>query len=356
MTENNKSKHKMGYKMTSTIEKLVDVHEIITDDIPVYIINVAGINLRGYISKDEADRTASFWKRVVDSILSTGKGVEIQKLQSDILPIYMLKIGGIDLRPYLSYLEALRTYQYMTKIVRAITGTSSNLVLWNKLGSQSEIQNSQVGLGGTFSAGSFVPGKFGNAYSVNYKQNIGNKTVTFPKEVIPIDTGTIEFWAKITGFPSNIEWGARPYFLMITDNESSYGIGLNGNDGDGKGGICGVVGRGYTCGTEVYGFPTYEHILGIGKVEDWHHYALVWDKDGISGVLDNTKKVVIFLDEKLNSGQWYDAMGSNTYPVPLTSGQLDLVWKQVWPQGSIAMDNLKIWDYAKIDFSDRFNE
>lgn len=113
---------------TDTINKstneFVEIQEIQTDTMPVYIINIAGINLRGYLSKDDADRTATFMRTVVDAILTTGTGIEVQELKSDILPIYLLKLGGIDTRAYLSKVEMIRTVDYMTTIVNAIKESS----------------------------------------------------------------------------------------------------------------------------------------------------------------------------------------------------------------------------------------
>jgi hypothetical protein len=101
-------------------DEFVEIQEIQTDYVPVYVVKVAGINLRGYLSKDDANRIAAFMRTVVDSILTTGKGVEVQELKSDVLPIYLLKIGGISSRAYLSKAEMTRTVDYMSKIVDAI--------------------------------------------------------------------------------------------------------------------------------------------------------------------------------------------------------------------------------------------
>jgi hypothetical protein len=229
------------------------------------------------------------------------------------------------------------------------------LVLWNKLGSQTEVENSEVGLNGTFGGGSFVEGYFGNAYIADYTQDF---LVNFPKEVIPIDAGTIEFWGKLIGFPDSMGGpGEKPYFLVINDGYSAFQIGFNCNDGGANGGLCGVVGHGFMTGTGYFsnwGWE-YEDVLGSGQQEEWHHYALVWNKNGISGVSDGTKKVAVFLDGQLNSGRWHDYHGGGSEFVPLTSGQLGLS-KNIGSQGSTAIDNLKIWNYDKTDFSDRFTE
>ena len=241
----------------------------------------------------------------------------------------------------------------MVPVVQA--DSDDELVLWNKLGSQTEIENSEVGLDGTFSGGGFVGGMFGNAYSADHTQDL---LVSFPKEVIPIDAGTIEFWAKLTGFPYYMEWWEKPCFVDIDDGHSWFRIGFNGNDGGGNGGLVGGVGYGFMTGTGSWRWWsgwTYEEILGAGQVEAWHHYALVWDEDGIAGVSDGTKKVAVFLDGQLNSGRWYDYHGVDSELVPLTGGELGLIENSM-SQGSVAIDNLIIWNYAKTDFSDRFTE
>ncbi len=229
-----------------------------------------------------------------------------------------------------------------------------DLVLWNKLGSQTEVENSEVGLDGVFSGGSFVEGMCGDAYSADYTEDL---LVTFPKEVIPTYAGTIEFWAKLTGFPPNFSSGCsglEPYFFRIGDGYSWFQMGFESNDGAGNGGLCAHVGHGFQIGTGNYGCSwTYEQILGSGQVEEWHHYALVWDQDGIPGVADGTRKAAVFLNGQLNTGRWYDYYGDDSEIVPLTGGQLGLIdnWAS---QGSVAIDNLTIWNYAKTDFSDRF--
>lgn len=245
----------------------------------------------------------------------------------------------------------------MASMAVAQEPTPAGLVLWNKLGSQAEIEDSEVGLDGTFNGGSFVEGRFGTAYMANYAQD---KLVHFPKEVIPIDAGTIEFWAKLTGFPSNVSaggWGHKPYFITIWDGYSAFQIGFEANDGAGNGGLCGNVGHGFHFGTGVYCWNcwTYAGILGTGLEEEWHHYALVWNKNGIQGVADGTKRGAVFLDGQLNSSRWHDYYGSNSEFVPLTSGELALIdnWGS---QGNVAIDNIRIWNYAKTDFSDRFYE
>ncbi|MCB0062366.1 MAG: thrombospondin type 3 repeat-containing protein, partial [Caldilineaceae bacterium] len=257
---------------------------------------------------------------------------------------------------YLSVLIALAIAATLPAIAWASptcqANTPTGLVLWNRLGSQREIETSEVGLNGTFLGGRFVPGMFGNAYSVNYNEN---ELLRFPKEVIPIEEGTIEFWARLTDIPVQLRWGENPSLIKATDSiGTNFGVHLNGNDGAANGGLCGRAGFRYTSGTGTYGTWTYEQVLGVGQAEAWHHYALVWRKDGIPGVDNGTRRITVFLDGQANSGKWYT--GPSPEFVPLVSGELVFNFNQNLTQGTIAFDNLKIWNYAKTNFADRFTE
>lgn len=236
-------------------------------------------------------------------------------------------------------------------VLPTTTSVHAGLVLWNKLGSQAEVENSPFGPDGTFNGGGFVPGYFGGAYSADYTQDY---LVSFPKEAVPYDAGCIEFWARLSGYPASISGGGhRPYFLSIGDGQSAYVIGFNANDGAGNGGLAGCAGYGFQTGTGDYDGWPYSAVLGAGQEEDWHHYALVWDENGIVGVADGTKKVAVFLDGQLNSGRWH-VWPDNGF-APLAGGQLALLtnWLE---QGVTAIDNIKTWDHAKTDFTDRFVE
>jgi hypothetical protein len=225
------------------------------------------------------------------------------------------------------------------------------LVLWNTMGSQMEIENSEKGLNGAFNGGRFVEGMFGNAYMADHGQS---GLVTFPKEVVPVDSGCIEFWAKLIDFPCTLAEDKNPAFIHLSDGYTSFFIGLCGNDGAGYGGLCGSAGHGFHAGTGSAGSWTYKQVFGSNPVEKWHHYALVWSKSGIPGVFDGTKKVAVFLDGQLDSARWHHDVNSKF--VPLKGGSLGLIHIQHLSQGSVAIDNLRIWNYAKTDFCDRFLE
>jgi len=225
---------------------------------------------------------------------------------------------------------------------------AKSLVFYSSLDSQSAIENPEIGLGGEFNASidNFVEGVKGQAYTANHTEN---KLVTFPKEVIPIGAGTIECYVKISGFSSTIYNGSYPYFFNIDDGTVEYEMGFNANDGHGCGGLVGAVGYGLDVGTGNNGSWTYEQILGIGQVESWHHYALIWDGNGIEGLGNGRMQCAVFLDGKFNSTFGISEDGTLD---ALNNSSLGLIVINGNQSGrSVAIDEFKIWDYAKTEFN-----
>lgn len=223
------------------------------------------------------------------------------------------------------------------------------LVLWNTLGSRAEIEASRTGPAGTCKGGEFCDGKFGQAFVVRPDQQ---RLVTFPAEGVNPNTGCLEFWAKLTGMPNQLAWGQNPTLVRIMAGDQQYILHLNGNDGGSRGGLCAGCPFG-GAGTGQFGNWTYARVLGEDKVEEWHHYALVWNKDGITGIGDDKHRVAIFLDGKLHASE---AGNGDATAVPMKEGQIELLFTQHIRQGTVAFDNLKVWDHARTDFTDRNEE
>lgn len=226
----------------------------------------------------------------------------------------------------------------------------AGLLLWNRLDSKDNIENSDFGPGGSYHGGTFGEGKFGQAFVVRCDQT---RQVTFTASDFKADAGCIEFWAKLTGLPHELAWGQNPTLVRICAGDQQYLLHLNGNDGDSRGGLCSQAGLFARSSTGRYGSWTYAKVLGDGQVDNWHHYALVWDRNGIAGLGDSRQRIAVYLDGVLNSSE----AGNDTAPPSLENAQLELLFIQgSLGQGTIAFDNIKVWDHAKTDFSDRDEE
>lgn len=191
-----------------------------------------------------------------------------------------------------------------------------------------------------------------NGQSITVEQS-GNVTVpltavSFPKEVIPVEAGTIDFWAKLDGFSGEIDGGGRDlYFFLHTDGTSGFGLGFSANDGHSNGGMVGFAGSGFrnATGTGRFGSWSYETVLGGGAVDAWHHYTYQWDQDGISGLGD--RKLAIFVDGVLASNRWNQEGQASPF-IPLTGGSLNLIMPgnppPNRPLGEVTVDEFKIYD------------
>jgi hypothetical protein len=236
-------------------------------------------------------------------------------------------------------LELVRTM----KVQVALKVTDEGLVLRNTFDSKSDVEFSQVGPAGVFHRGTFVTGLDGNALSVG-PQDID--AVTFPAEFLNGDAGCIEFDAKLQGFPAALPWGQNPVLLrVVKEDKGLVMLHYNGNDGGGFGGLC-VTMSGYgRAATGGYGDWTYARALGAGDISGWHHYALLWDRNGLRGVGDGTRKLAIFVDGKLNSQAWRDA-GGEALP-SFGDAELRIMTQQHWREGRLLFDNLRVWNHAR---------
>lgn len=172
--------------------------------------------------------------------------------------------------------------------------------------------------------------------------------VSFPKGVMPVNAGRIEFYAKLNGFSGYIPiGGVAPHFFMINDGAFSYHMGFNSNDGAGNGGLVGSVGNSFRTGTGIFGVYTYEQIYGAANVAEWHHYIFQWNKDGIPGINNGQEKLAIYIDGVLNSARWSVVTGS-----PGTFGSfsscptlnLSTTGNAGDVNGQVVMDEFKIFD------------
>lgn len=233
----------------------------------------------------------------------------------------------------------------------------AGLTLWNQLASQVAVEHSVYGPGGTFGRGSFVPDRDRDVYSASFDELAG---VAFPSNVVNGPRGAIHFWAKMTGFPTAIAQGPSPSLAGIRDSAGSYyGLEFSANDLGGNGGLCAAAGSSFTActgdgtGSAQLRTPgsanwTYADALGSADPAQWHHYALVWDEDGILGIGDGTAKVAALVDDNPISQHLQNAAPFQMND-PL-DGQLSLLnANSGLEQGSVQYADLSVWSYARLD-------
>lgn len=146
--------------------------------------------------------------------------------------------------------------------------------------SEASVTSTAVGVPGVFKGGEFGPGKSGNGLKV--AAYTSSARFELPEGSLG-KAGTIEFWGRIDEI-GGLTDGGCPRFFEIIDMASKAEISDDWNANNGSGG-CGLSFR--IDGLPVmassdYGRYSYDSYLF--PVQAWHHYALVWDADGIAGL------------------------------------------------------------------------
>lgn len=87
----------------------------------VYLVKVAGIDIRVYVSIIEANRLYRFMKNIVTDVIINGSAkVEVIQLKTNGSIYYLLKITGKNVKIYTSIQEATRVASYMTNVLNKV--------------------------------------------------------------------------------------------------------------------------------------------------------------------------------------------------------------------------------------------
>jgi hypothetical protein len=255
-------------------------------------------------------------------------------------------------------------------------------IFWNRLGSVQEVQNSEIGPGiqltsymyADWQEAKFEPAKFDNGLFVNHDINHGwsNDGANFfaidtTRMTLTPERGTIEFWFK---FRYGAETINHAYFLLSGDQFVAHRTDCNYFTDT----LIAIAWYGWD-----YGAWGKRFSFGLGNDPDWSrevhtpdfsagpggylafkdgdmmHFAAVWDVNGIAGSSDTMRLYV--------NGN-VEASGTETWPVTspfdrylwLGSAPNCNSWDHFYNAVKGVTDNLMIWNYAKTDFSDRFEE
>ena len=231
---------------------------------------------------------------------------------------------------------------FVDNMITKVTG----LVLWNKLGSSEEIQNSEIGLNGTIigSDYAFETAKYGTGY---VRKAIGSNYVSFPQTILQNlkRRGTVELWVnpKVTN-PVAFSYGVFPLFgNTFGTNSHVYIAWGDGTSGVGFYGSVNFDGTGHQ--TEPY---ESQYVATIGVP---FHVAICWDVEGIDGT-SNTVRVY-------RNGTLINTSDA-TWDANDTTHNYDGCTLGMGPDSGgydkYIVDNIKVWNYAKTNFSDRFKE
>lgn len=212
---------------------------------------------------------------------------------------------------------------------------NQRLVFWNRCGSEDEVRKSEVGPDGKIVGTlEFKEGKFGKG--LNYTD--AESYALF--DDIPVgDEGCYEVWIS-TGFdvvagqpyPSG-NWG---FAGCVEELRQKSFINLGLDDG------WGIQGW-------VWSDPQTPFLLRqrdnqtAWKAGTWHHIALVWSK---SKSIPGGKSLALYVDGKMTTSEMEDFKGFG--------GLMRLsVPNWAYEYMDACLDEIRIWNFAKTDFSDR---
>lgn len=241
----------------------------------------------------------------------------------------------------------------LVQLPASLHAQGSNLVLWNKLGSGEEILNSEVGPnlefydpslhGGTGCCDAignreYVTGPFeafGNGVmlsgSYSVCDRIHNIILTNLSNYLSPEKGTIEAWYMQTEDP--VAYFHNIYRIF----DGSFGLnGGMGFQSDETSGLVFWLTFGGTQSLVAYDISAYNNT--------WIHIAAVWNRIGIDGTNDTMR---LYVDGNIVATTTQNNWGTAVGDLADICGANDAA-------GYFSMDNLKIWNYAKTDFSDRY--
>ncbi|WP_113922435.1 LamG-like jellyroll fold domain-containing protein [Cognataquiflexum aquatile] len=271
---------------------------------------------------------------------------------------YNFFLKKAELNGMVNFIElALTVFDYVEEGIEIGEGTgNSGLIFWNKLGSIEEVTNSEVGpdlFPG--SAMEFQLGKYGKG--IHIPQANGKRTVHSPyspRNVIPLWSFAIEFWFKRT---HDDEWDGHTFFHGAYENNGKGQVDLTGHSGYvGMWALYASVSdnEGNKVGTVTYNLQNQANWEAFYPKNEWVHLAISHDANWSLG-----QRIKIFRNGvELTGLKVTFETGVMSHVGQFGVGGIRLgnfiAWDK-WGAGGV-IDNIKIWDYPKTDFSDRNNE
>lgn len=234
-------------------------------------------------------------------------------------------------------------------------GALDGLVFYCTFDDAASITSPAIGPAGTFMTGCFEEGKFGKALlAMPFTKHAAFE---FPVGFIK-DSGCIEFWAKILKSNPVVGTGGDPRLLAITFADThglASWLDLGSNDGTGNSGF--TLSSWFGARSSINGMRQlkYAELFPSGNWRDWHHYAVAWDKDGISD-LPQAPKAALLVDGRLVTSVDVQSVPVHLFRMPSQTPYIlgitydPTLGAENTTKSPFLIDEYKIWNYAKTDF------
>ena len=248
----------------------------------------------------------------------------------------------------------LRSLTLAKRIVEE-RGAEAGLVFHCTFDDEAAVATPAVGPGGTFLRGVFEQGKLGQ--SLRTAAFAQNAVFEFPSNFFGT-AGCIEFWTKMQKQSSRVGAGGDPRLFTITRRSAKdtiCALDIVSNNGCGNSGFSTWTFLGNMASVRGCGTLRYEDLFPVGDFRDWHHYAVVWDKDGIAA-LDGAPRMALLVDGRPVPDVQNDARSAEDAAAILAAPTLlsfthdPELGPELSAKSPFLIDEFKIWNYARTVF------
>jgi len=228
----------------------------------------------------------------------------------------------------------------VTRLTVVPSGVPPELILWNRLDESPSVVGPQVEF---LNLDKFVPGKVGYGAQVAENHVWGFR---LPAELVSATKqGTIDFWMKVVRKPPTVGSGSGPFYDFF-DGPAQL---LYSSDDGHRHGKFSLHGSGYFVYTQ---FPSASASTDLlGEPDQWNHYAIVWNNDGIEAF--NDAKLALLINGKPHG--IYVSNWRYSGPFMQRNDSKYLLFhrnRNVFP-GTMVYDELRIWNRALTEFPPR---
>ena len=262
--------------------------------------------------------------------------------------------AGFKIKSILGDLEIPRANFHAISLSACRGGNAADggLVFYCTFDNEAAITTPAAGPKGIFQGGEFTAGKNGDALSV--PAFTSGAKFDLPSGVIGT-AGTIEFWGKANELGPLTEGGCPRFFEILKIGKGEISQDWNSNNGGG----------GYGLTFRMDGLPwmatsSFEYSSAMRSSyrrppmrpdAEWHHYALVWDVNGVE--IPGKPSAAVYLDGRLILSTPFVSSWKGPANVADGSTLLFPCREDEMPgygRRAFTIDDFKIWNYAKTNF------
>jgi len=264
---------------------------------------------------------------------------------------------GFKIKSLLGELDIPRsTFQSIALAQRKVSeGGDDGLVFHCTFDDPTAITSPAAGPKGVYLRGSFTEGKAGKALQTTVHAQ--NATFELPSDFFGT-SGCIEFWAKILKTSPYIGNGGDPRLFTITQkntNNTICTLDIVSNNGGGNSGFSTWTILGNMATLRGCRPLRYEELFPGSDYRDWHHYAIIWDKDGIAELPGKPTKALLIdgmliPDVQGHTRKTEDAISIISSPMLLSFTHDPALDPEYSTKSPFLIDEFKIWNYPKTNF------